>query len=118
MAKHPTRKAVKFTALETVYGATFFRNALSRHIIQLLDPGLSLAQLERDSSSFEVPFNAIPVFQHIKFTASDLYGNDGSTDNIVDSIHVHPCKTLTNGDEIPAHFDTGLDSWNRFTPCH
>jgi hypothetical protein len=108
MAKHPTRKSVKFTTLETTYGASFFRDALSRYIIQLLDPTLTRAQVEQDANSFEVPFNAVPVFQKIKFTASDPYGNDGPTDNIVDSIHVHPSRTARAGDEIPARFDTAL----------
>ncbi|KAJ7919735.1 hypothetical protein B0H13DRAFT_1868316 [Mycena leptocephala] len=108
MAKHPTRKSVKFSTLETTYGASFFRDALSRYIIELLDPTLTRAQIERDANSFEVPFNAVPVFQKIKFTASDPYGNDGPTDNIVDSIHVHPSKMVRAGDEIPARFDTAL----------
>jgi hypothetical protein len=108
MAKNPTCKAVKFTTLETAYGATFFRDALSRYILQLSDPALSRAQIERESASFEVPFNAIPVFQNIKFTTSNPYGTGGPTENIVDSIHVHPTKILANGSQIPARFDTAL----------
>jgi hypothetical protein len=108
MAKNPTCKAVKFTTLETAYGATFFRDALSRYILQLSDPVLSRAQIERESAGFEVPFNAIPVFQNIKFTTSDPYGTGGPTENIVDSIHVHPTKILTNGSQIPARFNTAL----------
>ncbi|KAJ7782081.1 hypothetical protein B0H14DRAFT_3585698 [Mycena olivaceomarginata] len=104
----PPPPAVKFTTLETAYGATFFRDALSRYILQLSDPALSRSQIERESASFEVPFNAIPVFQNIKFTTSDPYGTGGLTENIVDSIHVHPTKILANGSQIPARFDTAL----------
>jgi hypothetical protein len=108
MPKHPTYKAVKFTTLETAYGASFFRNALSRYIIQLTDPNLTSAQIEREANSFDVPFNAVPVFQRIKFSTSDPYANDGPADSIVDSIHVQPQKVLKSGDHVPARFDTAI----------
>ncbi|KAJ6596504.1 hypothetical protein B0H10DRAFT_1828268, partial [Mycena sp. CBHHK59/15] len=108
MPKHPTHKAVKFTTLETMYGAPFFRDALTRYIVQLTDPELSSAQIEREARSFDVTFNAVPVFQRIKFSTSDPYANDGPTDSIVDSIHVQPRKVLKNGDDVPARFDTAL----------
>ncbi|KAJ7429776.1 hypothetical protein B0H11DRAFT_1766431, partial [Mycena galericulata] len=108
MPKHPTHKAIKFTTLETDYGAPFFRDALSRYIVQLTDPTLSSAQIERESNSYDVPFNAVPVFQRIKFSTSDPYANGGPADSIVDSIHVQPGKVLKNGDVVPARFDTAL----------
>ncbi|KAJ7897902.1 hypothetical protein B0H14DRAFT_3581502 [Mycena olivaceomarginata] len=108
MAKHPTHKSVKFSTLETKYGATFFRDALSRYIVGLTDPELTLAQIERDSNSFDVPFNAVPVFQRVKFTAADPYAKDGPSDSIIDSVHVQPSKVAKNGDDIPARFDTVL----------
>ncbi|KAJ6533574.1 hypothetical protein B0H19DRAFT_964937 [Mycena capillaripes] len=108
MAKHPTHKSVKFSTLEAAYGASFFRDALSRYIVGLTDPGISAAQIERESNSFDVSFNAVPVFQRIKFSTSDPYGNNGPEDSIVDSVHVQPHKTLKNGEEVPARFDTVL----------
>jgi hypothetical protein len=108
MPKHPTRKAVKFTTLETEYGAPFFRDALSRYIVQLNDPTLTAAEIEREATSFDVPFNSLPVFHRIKFSTSDPYANNGPTDSIVDSIHVQLSKTLKNGDPVPARFDTAL----------
>ncbi|KAJ7841520.1 hypothetical protein B0H14DRAFT_3694203 [Mycena olivaceomarginata] len=108
MAKHPTHKSVKFNTLETEYGATFFRDALSRYIVGLTDPELTTKQIERESNSFDVPFNAVPVFQRIKFTAADPYAKEGPSDSIVDSVHVQPSKMAKNGDEIPARFDTVL----------
>ncbi|KAJ7896209.1 hypothetical protein B0H13DRAFT_2523416, partial [Mycena leptocephala] len=108
MPKHPTHKAVKFATLETEYGAPFFRDALSRYIVQLTEPALTAAQIEREAISFDVPFNSVPVFQRIKFSTSDPYANDGPTDSIVDSIHVQPGKTLKSGDPVPARFDTAL----------
>jgi hypothetical protein len=106
MPKHPTYKAAKFTTLETEYGAPFFRDALSRYIVQLTEPALTAAQIEREAISFDVPLNPAPVFQRIKFSTSDPYANDGPTDSIVDSIHVQPGKTLKSGDPVPARFDT------------
>ncbi|KAJ6475468.1 hypothetical protein C8R45DRAFT_1102753 [Mycena sanguinolenta] len=109
MSKHPTHKAVKFSSLEMAYGAPFFRDCLSRYIVGLTDPGLSPAQVEQEANSFDVSFNAVPVFQQIKFSTSDPYGSpNGPTDSIVDSIHVQPLKRLKTGDEIPALFDTAL----------
>ncbi|KAJ7315113.1 hypothetical protein DFH08DRAFT_711911 [Mycena albidolilacea] len=109
MSKHPTHKAVKFATLEDTYGAPFFRDCLSRYIIGLTDPDLSPAQVEQEANAFDVPFNAVPVFQRIKFSSSDPYGSaNGPTVSIVDSIHVQPPKRLKTGDDIPARFDTAL----------
>ncbi|KAF7326514.1 hypothetical protein MSAN_02508300 [Mycena sanguinolenta] len=57
---------------------------------------------------FDVPFNAVPVFQRIKFTTSDPYAKRGTADSVVDSIHVQPQKVLQNGDIVPGRFDTAL----------
>lgn len=108
MARNPTRKATKFTTLETDYGAAFFRDALSRYLVQLMNPDLSSTQIERAAAVFEVPFNAVPTFQRIKFSTSDPYAQDGPEDSIVDSLHVQPSKVLKNGDSVPGRFDTAL----------
>ncbi|KAJ7330270.1 hypothetical protein DFH08DRAFT_916532 [Mycena albidolilacea] len=114
MPKHPTQKAVRFTALETEYSAPLFRDALSRYIVQLTEPALTSAQMEREAISLDVPFNSVPVFQRVKFSTSDPYACDGPTDSIVDSIHVQLRKTLKNGDHIPARFDTALINTDNF----
>ncbi|KAJ6586589.1 hypothetical protein B0H10DRAFT_1675343, partial [Mycena sp. CBHHK59/15] len=106
MPKHPTHKSVKFRSIETHYGAKLFPEALSRYIAQLSDPNLSRRQL--DNVHVNLLFNSLPVFQRIKFSATDPYTNDGPADKIVDAIHVQPTRTLPNGDEIPARFDTAL----------
>ncbi|KAJ7203429.1 hypothetical protein C8J57DRAFT_1101231 [Mycena rebaudengoi] len=108
MAKNPSRKSVKFSSVEEAYGATFFRDALARYIVQLTDPELNSAQTERAANNFDLPFNSIPVFQNIKFSTTDPYANSGPADSIVDSIHVQPARVLKNGDAVPARFDTAL----------
>ncbi|KAJ7904837.1 hypothetical protein B0H13DRAFT_1560782, partial [Mycena leptocephala] len=67
-------------------------------------------QIEREANNFDVSFNAVPVFQRIKFSTSDPYANNGSgpADSIVDSIHVQLQKVLKNGDKTPARLDTAL----------
>ncbi|KAF7343824.1 hypothetical protein MSAN_01963600 [Mycena sanguinolenta] len=108
MANHPTHKSVKFSTLETLYGASFFRDALSRYVVELIEPQLSVAQVEREANSFDVPFNAVPVFHRIKFRTPDPYTSNGAADSVVDSVHVQPQKFLRNGDKVPGRFDTVL----------
>ncbi|KAF7337296.1 hypothetical protein MSAN_02282200 [Mycena sanguinolenta] len=108
MSKHPTHKSIKFSLLETNYGASFFRDALSRYIVGLINPNLTPAQIECEANGFDVPFNAVPVFHRIKFSTSDPYANTKPVDSIVDSIHAQPERLLRNGDKALSRFDTAL----------
>jgi hypothetical protein len=47
----------------------------------------------------------------------DPYTARGPEDTVVDSIHVQPAKTLKNGVELAAHFDTAIvnDSTGKIT---
>ncbi|KAJ6548331.1 hypothetical protein B0H10DRAFT_1969194 [Mycena sp. CBHHK59/15] len=47
-------------------------------------------QVEAESASIALPFNAVPVFHKIKYTTEDPYTADGPTDSEVDAIHVRP----------------------------
>ncbi|KAF7340672.1 hypothetical protein MSAN_02095200 [Mycena sanguinolenta] len=106
MAMHPSLKSVRLTRLVTDYGATFFRDALARFVVHLNHPELSHAQVEAASQDLSFPFNAVPVFHRIKYTTEDPYTARGPEDTVVDSIHVQPRKSLKNGTEVPARFDT------------
>ncbi|KAJ7624091.1 hypothetical protein DFH06DRAFT_1446337 [Mycena polygramma] len=109
MPKHPTHKSVTFKAIQKNYGAKFFDEALSRYIAQLSDPGLTRSQVEAAANNIDLLFNAVPVFERIKFSTSDPHASpNGPEDKIIDSIHVQPAHKLPNGDEIPARFDTAL----------
>ncbi|KAJ7906687.1 hypothetical protein B0H13DRAFT_1880374 [Mycena leptocephala] len=90
------------------YRSTNRKDEFSQMTLWLEPSELSAAQIERQANSFDVSFNAVPVFQRIKFSTSDPYANDGPVDSIVGSIHVQPRKLLKNGDEAPARFDTAL----------
>ncbi|KAF7303411.1 hypothetical protein MIND_00569600 [Mycena indigotica] len=108
MAKNPTKKSVRFSILQTEYGAADFTNALKQYIAFVNEPGLNRQQLARAAENIHLFFNSVPVFQRIKFTALDPYVLKGPEDVIVDSIHVQPENSFPNGDEIPARFDTAL----------
>ncbi|KAJ7222751.1 hypothetical protein B0H12DRAFT_1078209 [Mycena haematopus] len=108
MTKFPTQKSVRINRLVSDYGATFFRDALTRFVVKFNNPGLSPAQVEAESASTVLPFNAVPVFHKIKYTTEDPYTAGGPTDSVIDAIHVQPGKLLKNGNDLPARFDTAL----------
>ncbi|KAJ7707896.1 hypothetical protein B0H16DRAFT_1746444 [Mycena metata] len=108
MTKHPTLKSVRISRLVSDYGATLFRDALARYVVHLNNPELSVLQVEQMSQDLSFPFNSVPVYHRIKFTTHDPYSAPGLPDSVVDSIHVQPGKTLKNGGDLPARFDTAL----------
>ncbi|KAJ7478845.1 hypothetical protein B0H11DRAFT_1725700 [Mycena galericulata] len=108
MTKHPTLKAVRIDTLVADYGATLFRDALTRFIIQFNDPTLSRAQIETQSASVALHFNRVPVYHRIKYVTEDPYTVGGPQDSVIDSIHVQPRKSLRSGKELPGRFDTAL----------
>jgi hypothetical protein len=108
MTKFPTRKSVQITRLVADYGAKFFWDALTRFIVRLNNPTLSPAQVEAQSASIDLPFNAVAVFHKIKYTTEDPYATSGPTNSVIDAIHVQPGKQLKNGKELPERFDTAL----------
>ncbi|KAJ7137196.1 hypothetical protein C8R44DRAFT_828619 [Mycena epipterygia] len=108
MTKFPTLKSVWMARLVSDYGATFFRDALTRFIVRFNNPTLSPAQVEAQSASVALPFGVVPVFHKIKFTTEDPYTADGPADSVIDAIHVQPGKQLKNGKLLPARFDTAL----------
>ncbi|KAJ7265807.1 hypothetical protein C8J57DRAFT_1069230, partial [Mycena rebaudengoi] len=108
MTKHPTSKSVKISCLIDDYGATSFRSALARFIVHHTHPNLTLPQLELQSNNLNLPFNAVPVYSRIKFTAPDPYTAGGLSDLVIDAVHVQPARQLSNGQAVPARFDTVL----------
>ncbi|KAJ7808314.1 hypothetical protein B0H14DRAFT_2608997 [Mycena olivaceomarginata] len=75
-------------------------------------PSLKLVEARSDDLSF--PLNTVPVFHRIKFTMEDPDTACGPEDTVVD---VQPAKTLKNGAELAAHFDTAIvnDSTGKIT---
>ncbi|KAJ7740780.1 hypothetical protein B0H14DRAFT_2407485 [Mycena olivaceomarginata] len=108
MTKHPTLKSVGMSRLVMDYGATLFRDALARYVVHFNNLDLSPLQVEQNSQDLSFAFNSVPVCHRIKFTSQDSYSAPGGPDSVVDSIHIQPRKTLKNGEDLPARFDTAL----------
>ncbi|KAG2054972.1 hypothetical protein BDR06DRAFT_989288 [Suillus hirtellus] len=111
LAKHPSAKTVSFHTLISDYGATYFREALARYIIQQnhLDESLSRSCLEALAANVHLPFHSVAVYHKIKWLSVDTCGH-GDPLATVDSVHVMPCHTSTcqKNDALPARFDTAL----------
>ncbi|KAG2050313.1 hypothetical protein BDR06DRAFT_1065146 [Suillus hirtellus] len=111
LAKHPSAKAVSFRTLISDYGATYFREALARYIVQQnhLDESLSRSRLEALAANVHLPFHSVAVYHKIKWLSVDTRGH-GDPLATVDSVHVMPCRTSTcrKNDALPARFDTAL----------
>ncbi|KAM6491449.1 hypothetical protein JOM56_013018 [Amanita muscaria] len=101
VTRHPSAKAVAITSLVSQYGATFFRDAFTRFIAGWRNPGLSRAQLERESMNINIPFTTVSVYHRLKFT------NAGHSE-IEDSLHVYPARHQKNGRLNDSRFDTAL----------
>ena len=84
-----------------MYGALYFQDALADFIAQLNYAGASTAALRTHAADTLIPFRAVPVFHHIKFTDSE----SGKAE-IVDAVHIQPEQKDSRGRIIPSRFDT------------
>lgn len=101
VAKWPSASA-SFDAISEDYGATFFRAALTRYIVQTTQPTLTTRnQVEIAASNINLAFNKVPIFHKIKFL-------DPLALTTVDSIHAKPARTSKYGGTIPSRFDTAV----------
>ncbi|KAI0746222.1 hypothetical protein C8Q80DRAFT_1105448 [Daedaleopsis nitida] len=109
MTRHPSLHAVKLADVVTNYSAPFFRDALSRFIVQHNHPEITLAaELERRSASVYLPFSKIPVYHRVKVCIEDVQGLGTTVALSRDTIHVQPARKDKYGGPIPARFDTAL----------
>jgi len=108
MAARPSLFGVSLQDIETNYGATDFRGALSRFVIHRKNPGLSKRQVKDAAAGFYIPFHRISVFHRIKFISHDPFSRDPSADIVVDSIHCEPPFSDKYGNHIPGRFDTAV----------
>ncbi|THV04071.1 hypothetical protein K435DRAFT_650090 [Dendrothele bispora CBS 962.96] len=105
MAKHPSHNSVTISDLLQHYGATFFRSALSRFVVQLQNPSLTGRQLETASDSLFLGVSHVSVYHRVKFLQYDTFTGISST---VDSIHVQPARNDKHGHVVAGRFDTAL----------
>ena len=111
MAQHPSVKAVSFADLSMKYGAMDFQDALADYIVSVNYPGLSTAMLRAHSGDTSIPFQTVPVFHKVKFTAA-------GTSDIIDSVLVRLKQTDGHGRVIPPRFDTILVRGRQLNSIH
>ncbi|KAH7917158.1 hypothetical protein BV22DRAFT_1026893, partial [Leucogyrophana mollusca] len=106
MTKHPTVKGVSVDKVITDYGATFFRDAFARYVVQENQPaGSAISRQQREALAGDVhlPFQKLPVFHKIKWLSIDPRRH-GDPPMTIDSVHVRPQRDSST----PARFDTAL----------
>ncbi|KAI0681718.1 hypothetical protein C8T65DRAFT_751357 [Cerioporus squamosus] len=107
MTRHPSA-SVKLEDLAPKYGATFFRDALTRFVVKQNSPELTAAQQERASASVYLNFNKVGAYHKVKFTLDDPHEFALPSSETKDVIHVRPVRKNKHGDELPGRFDTAL----------
>ena len=104
ITQFPSVWQVPIEHLISLYGATDFRRAFARFVIQQCNPKIRPAQIERKVPNFHLPFTTTSVYHHIKFREVD----QELESSIADSIYIQPPRQAKNGRIIPCHFDTAL----------
>ena len=103
-AQNPNVRQVPIEHLISLYGATDFRQAFARFVIQQRNPKIRPAQMEREVPNVHLPFTTTSVYHRIKFREVD----QGQQSCIADSLHIQPSRRSKNGRIIPGRFDTAL----------
>ncbi|RPD62619.1 hypothetical protein L226DRAFT_458001 [Lentinus tigrinus ALCF2SS1-7] len=107
LTRHPSA-TVPLDQLQVKYGATYFRDALSRFVVRRNSPHLTPAQQERASASIYLNFQKISVYHKIKFWVPDPDGVALPGTERRDVIHIRPVHKNKYGDDIAGRFDTAL----------
>ncbi|THV03910.1 hypothetical protein K435DRAFT_909634 [Dendrothele bispora CBS 962.96] len=105
LTKHPSVHAVKIPEVIHRYGATFFRAALCRFLVQLKNPHFSGRRLEDAVDSLFLGISHVSTYHRVKFLQYDNLTDVFST---ADSIHVQPSRKDKHGKDINGRFDTAL----------
>ncbi|KAJ3712985.1 hypothetical protein DFJ43DRAFT_1008331 [Lentinula guzmanii] len=105
MTKNPSIHTVKISDIIQTYGATFFKAALARFVVQLKQPELSGLRLDNAAEGFFLGVSHISAYHRVKYTHKDFFTDQIST---VDSIHVQPTHMGKYEQSIPGRFDTAL----------
>ncbi|KAJ3792080.1 hypothetical protein GGU11DRAFT_761066, partial [Lentinula aff. detonsa] len=105
MAKHPSVNRVKVTDVIQHYGATFFKAALARFVVQLKQPNLAGTRLNDAASNFFLGVSHVSAYHRIKYLYQDTFTGISST---ADSIHAQPARKDKHSHNLPGCFDTVL----------
>jgi hypothetical protein len=104
IARTPSLKAVSFDDITNSYGAIQFQDALGDFITKINHPNLTGNPLRTRASNTLIPFHAVPVFHHVKFTKC----NQHDQIEISDAVQARPEQRDARGRIIPSRFDTVL----------
>lgn len=108
MARHPSVKGVSFDDIKTKYGATYFRDALTRFVVSVNYPALTRAQVENQAASIYFPFHSLPVYHKVKLLIEDPDGLAVPGTGARDVIHARATRSKRGGGELGGRFDTAL----------
>ncbi|KAJ3859650.1 hypothetical protein EV359DRAFT_50531 [Lentinula novae-zelandiae] len=108
IAQHPTVKSVSLSKIQDTgplgYHATQFVTALKRFIAQYRHPDFVPWQVLEMAEFITLPFNALPIWHHLKFNNKDLY--DWKT---VDMVSAYPCRYNSRNQVVRvSRFDAAL----------
>jgi hypothetical protein len=104
MMKNPTIKSMSFKALYKEYGTANFQDTLADFIACTNYPGALRAALCKEADDTLLPFQRVPVFHKIKFTAQNCDKSE-----VVDLVHVKPGEPDSDDDgDTSSRFDTVL----------
>ncbi|KAI8971258.1 hypothetical protein BD414DRAFT_518074 [Trametes punicea] len=101
MTRHPSVYSVKFADVTTKYGATHFRDALARFVVQQNHPDLSAHEVERRSARVYFPFSSVSVFHKIKINIPDVQGLGLQQSNTRDVVHIRPARKNIYHNTVP-----------------
>ncbi|THU90526.1 hypothetical protein K435DRAFT_841439 [Dendrothele bispora CBS 962.96] len=112
LTKNPSVYAVAFDRIEGTgergYGATLFRSALQKFVLQFQNPRLSVRQVQQQFGNVFLPFGSVDVYHKVKFINYDLYGQ-----TTLDAIFAHPRRYNADHQVTQySHFDTALININ------
>ncbi|KAI1786028.1 hypothetical protein LXA43DRAFT_898702 [Ganoderma leucocontextum] len=108
ISRHPSAKAVKLEDVKVSYGATHFRDALSRFVVEFNNPNLTRQQVERAASHVFFSFQAVPVFHKVKLVIADPDGLAAPGEETQDVIHAAASRKKRGGGVLQGRFDTAL----------
>ncbi|KAJ3713720.1 hypothetical protein DFJ43DRAFT_1134924 [Lentinula guzmanii] len=105
LTKNPSIYRVSVENVIQHYGATFFKAALARYVVQLTQPHLTGPRLDDEASGMFLGVSHVSVYHRIKYLQHDFFTGVSST---ADSIHIRPAQLGKDGKMVPGRFDTAL----------
>lgn len=107
LAANPARSHVQWPDIESVYGATYIKDAIARWVARMNNPNGTDAQIETAALDVHLPVDGLPVYHRASFWLGHSQQHPLSS-NEYDTIIVRPERKDTLKRIVPARFDTAL----------